>query len=99
MRHQLLHCPSCGSRINATTLPGHGPMPRPPDDGDYAVCFCCGDVGVYMVGPLGVTIREATTVEVAEFAANPANTELVRTLHQYWANHPDPPPPPAVAPS
>jgi hypothetical protein len=88
LRHDKLHCRACGNGIDATSIPGPGPTPTP-SDGDTAICFRCGEVSIYTVGPLGVALREPTGPELADFAANPDNTRIIREIHQFWAEHPD----------
>jgi hypothetical protein len=84
VRHRKLHCPACGCGQNAAARPDRSPGPGP-SDGDYSICFRCGEVSVYTVSPLGVALREATSAELVEFAANPDNTRAVRDIHAYWA--------------
>lgn len=87
LRHQALSCLACGGKQDAAGTPDGSPASQP-TDGDWAVCFRCGEVAVYAVGPFGVALREATTEELAEFSADPANGKLVRDLHQFWASRP-----------
>jgi hypothetical protein len=82
-RHVPLHCLACGGKQDAAGA-ATGP-PRIPADGDYSICFRCGEVNIYVVGPFGVALRAATTAELAEFARNPDNTDTVRRVHNYWA--------------
>ncbi len=83
----MLHCRACGHGIDAATAGVRHDGPRNiPITGDYSVCFRCGEVSVYVIGPLGVALREPTGAELTEFAAHPANTESVREIHQFWAN-------------
>lgn len=56
-----------------------------PQDGDFSICLRCGEVAIYAVGAFGVALREATLEELAEFAANPENTDAVQKLHQFHA--------------
>lgn len=81
-RHEALHCGACGYQIDAaSTLDSSD---RTPSDGDWAVCFRCGEVQVYVVGPLGVALRTATTEELAKFSRQPENAKMVRDLHRFW---------------
>jgi len=78
-RHETLPCPACG-RPNNSAKRAQG-KPQSPGDGDWSICFGCGEVSVYAVGSFGVALREATGQELREFADNPDNTRLVRDLH------------------
>jgi hypothetical protein len=89
LRHPILHCPACGTPCDAAGVTGD--IAPTPTDGDYSICFRCGEVNIYVIGPFGVSIREATTAELAEFARHPDNTRTVRALHEFWATHPGPP--------
>jgi hypothetical protein len=84
VRHQKLNCRACGNGIDAAGVTG--PVAPDPTDGDYSICFRCGEVSIYTIGPLGVALREPTGAELAEFSSNPDNTRLVRTIHRYWAS-------------
>lgn len=56
-------CSTCGYPIDATSsLEGD----RAPVDGDLSICLACGDVGIFVVGAFGTTIREATPAEKDE---------------------------------
>jgi hypothetical protein len=83
-RHGELVCQGCGGKQNAAAVAEGGPSPAP-SGGDWSICFRCGEVAVYVVGPLGVGLREATTAELAEFARSP-DAARVREIHQFWAD-------------
>lgn len=77
-------CPSCGATQDAFSYPRRQvDDPRQPRTGDYAVCTTCAVVNIIVVSPaLGsVTLREATTEELAEFSRHRKNTDVVRALH------------------
>ena len=86
MMHKALSCVACGYRFDAASLPEHGPA-QAPKDGDYSLCFRCGEVQVYVVGALGIAVREATVAELEEFASVPEQVAAVRKIHQFWAEH------------
>jgi hypothetical protein len=89
LRHDTLHCRACTATMNAAvSISDPGPAPAP-SDGDFAICCRCGEVSIYTIGPLGAALREPTGRELARFAANPANTSIIRDLHRFWAEHPD----------
>jgi hypothetical protein len=83
-RHAALSCQCCGGKLDAAAVAAGGPAPEP-SDGDWSICFRCGEVAVYVVGPLGVGLREATTAELARFARSP-DAARVQEIHQYWAS-------------
>ena len=84
----MMRCPACDYGMDALGLDRPGPCPRP-EAGDYTVCLRCGEVAVITIHPLlGASLREATTTELARFAANPENTAAVRRLHAFNATHP-----------
>lgn len=84
VRHQALSCTACGNKMDSSGTTDGTPAATP-GDGDWAVCLRCGEVAVYVIGALGVGLREATTAELAEFSADPANVETVRDIHRFWA--------------
>lgn len=69
--HNLLHCRTCGGRLDAAAEPGTL-TPKAPTSGDVAVCFRCGVPSVYEVGPLGVALRAPTHDEQARVGRRPA---------------------------
>lgn len=81
-------CRACGYTGDA--LSGTGPeAPPEPSEGDFSVCFRCGEVEVIIIHPLlGVQTRPPTTDELAEFAQDPANVAAVRDLHRFNAAYP-----------
>lgn len=84
-----MRCPGCDYTPDALGHHEATPAdPRAPEDGDWSICFRCGDVGVIELHPLlGARLREATTGELAEFAADPVNADAVRRLHRFHARH------------
>jgi hypothetical protein len=82
-RHGSLSCSACGYRFDGTGSLVSGDQ-RAPDDGDFTICFRCGEVMVYVIGALGVSVREPSTTELAEFARIPGATAEVRRLHEFW---------------
>lgn len=78
-------CPACGYKQDAVSRPLGQPMHAPPKDGDYCVCFQCGEVLIFSVSAFGVAVREATTEEIRAFAENPRNTRYVQALHAFHA--------------
>ena len=85
LRHQTLPCLACGAPNDSAGVTGD--VAPTPTSGDYCICFRCGEVSIYVVGPLGIALREPTTAELAEFASEPANTRLVQQIHEYNATH------------
>jgi hypothetical protein len=80
-----VNCRACGYPMDALGERAPNlPDTRAPEDGDYAICFRCGEVSVVVMHPLlGVTLREPTGAELAEFARNPDYTAAVRRLHRF----------------
>lgn len=67
--HQLAaRCPHCGVRLLASS---GLTTDKPPFDGAVAICGECGGVGVFVVGPLGVTIRVPPAAEEEAIRADP----------------------------
>jgi hypothetical protein len=79
-RHNALHCRVCGTRLDAATGVNTNGYP---DDGSFTVCFYCGELSCYVVGPFGVAMREPTMDEMAEFHRDYA--EVATQLAQYRA--------------
>jgi hypothetical protein len=82
-------CAACGYTPDAFGYAEKNPdSPRAPQAGDWSVCFRCGEVAVIEVHPLlGAALREATTEELVEFAADPVNAATVWKLHRWRAGH------------
>lgn len=90
LRHRALPCPACGYQSDALgdpTAPA-GTTLNEPADGDYTICFNCGQVFVFSVTAFGTALREPTLAELAEFSRSKHNTRIVRRLHQFHAEHP-----------
>lgn len=66
-REAVTHCPYCGRRNDRH----ENPDDATPDDGDLSVCWGCQKIGVFAVGPLGITVRKATAEEAAKYTADP----------------------------
>lgn len=86
LRHEALSCVACGHKVDSSGSRDNSPITTEPVDGDWAVCLRCGEVAVYVIGPLGVGLREASTEELATFSADPQNVKLVRDIHSFWAS-------------
>lgn len=80
--HDPVACPGCGQRQDGAMRPD---TTTAPSDGDWSICVTCGEVSVYVVGALGVGLREASLEELVEFNSIPENVNAVRVLHQVWA--------------
>lgn len=81
VRHQRIRCPHCKKRIDAATA-AEGPTRRPPQTGDFSICFGCGEPAVYEVDAAGVTLRKATPEERAECVAENAGVfAALRAFH------------------
>lgn len=81
-----LHCPACGEVNNAVSQPlGKLGDDSLPVNGDFSVCFTCGEVATFAVGAFGIATRTPTMEELKDFAANPRYTEYVRLLHAFHA--------------
>jgi len=61
-------CPHCGVGQDLHT---NTTGARPPEDGDVAICWRCGDVAVFAAGPFGVTRRKPTGPEDARIRRDP----------------------------
>lgn len=61
------HCPHCGVRNEATTGVTDGAMV--PDSGSISLCWECLGWAVFIATPFGLSLRQATPAEVAEFEA------------------------------
>jgi hypothetical protein len=72
-------CPACGHKSDALTDPDQR---NTPNDGDYAVCFYCGEVAVIVNGPFGMAVREPTIAELEQFRAQ-GHAEMVRAVHRF----------------
>lgn len=85
-----MSCTACGYSTDAFGHHEQKPAdPRAPQTGDWSICLRCGEVSVIDLHPLlGASLRPATTAELAEFAANPANIDAVRRVHQFNAGAP-----------
>lgn len=80
-RFPLQPCPYCGASLDAAGSPDGTPM-RPPEEGDYLLCFTCGEPAVWSVGPFGVALRKPTAEELAEFAVEHGHhVERLRRFH------------------
>lgn len=80
-----LVCRVCGytqTALGVTTRPTG--TDECPSDGDFSVCFGCGEVSVIATGPLGVALREPTGEDLAEFACA-GHGDTVRRLHRFNA--------------
>lgn len=67
--HQLrARCPRCAAPLLASS---GLTTDKPPFDGAVAICGECRGVGVFVVGPLGVTIRVPTAAEEEAIRADP----------------------------
>lgn len=82
-RHDPVSCRACGYRFDSVSQSGD--VCRVPSDGDFSVCFRCGEVSVFVVGPLGIGVREPTLAELAEFSADREATRTVQSIHEFWA--------------
>jgi len=81
-RFRRQSCPYCGATVDAAGSPDGTPM-EPPQEGDYLICFTCGEPAVWSVGPLGEALREATPEELAEFAVDHGHhAERLREYHR-----------------
>lgn len=80
-------CPACGHAADAYGDTGSDDSERP-TDGDYSICFRCGEVAMFSVGAFGIGVRAITTEELAAFSRTP-HAARVRELHRFWAEHPD----------
>lgn len=84
LRHDRLPpCPVCAYRPDAISLAEGGATCPTPSDGDYSLCFNCGEVSVYTAGPLGLAVRAATTDELARF--NREHGHVARGLARFNA--------------
>jgi hypothetical protein len=63
-------CPYCGATSNAVAQATTGIGGDPPADGDLSLRWPCGEVAVFVVGPLGTVLRVPTPDELREIAAN-----------------------------
>jgi rubredoxin len=83
-RHRnRLSCPACGYQFDAAS--SQADEARAPADGDFSVCFACGEVMVFAASAFGLAVREASTEELAEFSRSPENVETVRSIHRFRA--------------
>jgi hypothetical protein len=58
-----LPCPHCGTLNDAHSS---GTTSQPPTDGDASVCWNCGDIALFVAGPLGLALRAPTSAERAD---------------------------------
>jgi hypothetical protein len=81
--HNPVICQVCGYTITgATNVNGDG-VDDGPQTGTFSVCLKCGEVSVYQVSVFGVSLREATMDELAEFMR--AHGDKIARLHRYRA--------------
>lgn len=85
-QHNTVTCSCCGAQNNWSAGLTGG---RRPQSGDRAVCVTCGEISVFVVGPLGMVLREATLDELAETVSK--HGDLLRTFHVYRAQRPETP--------
>lgn len=87
LRMPPMHCPVCGNANDAISQPLGTKLgiESAPVDGDYSVCFYCGELAVFSVTAFGVAMRSPTMAELKTFAANPNFTQYVRALHAFHA--------------
>lgn len=84
-RHNAVTCRACGYRITGATSitddDGDGP-----ESGAFSVCLRCGEVAVYEISVFGVSLREATMDELAEFGR--CHGDKLQRLHLFRAVFP-----------
>lgn len=81
-----LTCRACGYGFDAAA--DAAKSGAKPEDGSFSVCFSCGEVSVFANGPLGLSIREPTVQELAEFARD--HGRVAQALHRFRAQRSDP---------
>lgn len=75
-----MRCPSCRQELAALARVRFGAGMRSPD-GAPAVCARCGAVGrIVDLGPLGLTVREATVDELKTWADDPRFVQLMQHI-------------------
>ena len=65
-RESETRCPYCNRRNDRHA----NPEDANPGDGDLTLCWGCRQVGVFVVGPLGISVRKATDEETPVFMAD-----------------------------
>jgi hypothetical protein len=83
-RHSDLTCPWCHGITDAST---HAEGVAAPAEGDFSVCFHCGEPAVFAISPSGaVSLRKLSTSEAVEFAVDHADPRTL--IRQFQAKYP-----------
>jgi hypothetical protein len=77
-------CPACDASVNGyTDIEGTAT----PTTGDISLCLYCRSLGVFVVGPDRVTVREPEAQELEEFLRDPGVQRaigVVATTHRLF---------------
>lgn len=73
-------CPHCGRRNELHT----GIEGTQPKDGDLAVCWGCRKLGIFVVGPLGLSVRATTDEEAEDLGARPDVRALLAAMTESY---------------
>jgi hypothetical protein len=79
------HCPVCGYKHDAVSS-ATGQM-RVPTDGDFSICFRCGEITRFVVTSFGVSVRKLTHTDTP-FIPPDAFTARA-TIRDFWKKHPE----------
>lgn len=76
--HNPVRCLSCQTRLEMAT--GYSERTEGPQDGNFSVCFSCGEVSIFVITDGRIALREATLFELLTF--NKLHGPVARELTQ-----------------